>query len=233
MQPRSFNKKVRHSHISYISMKQNSIIRNTALAGIFGSALFVMVFTIEGWLRPGYDACSMYVSALSLGPRGVVQITNFIVSGLLMLIFGRGLAIAFRKANTSQAGPVLLTIVAAGMFLSGPFVMDPAGTPPAQATVHGLVHGIVGSVVFVLMPISVLVCYRRLRSEPGWRTFSRWTLAAGVILTTTLAFFISATKVPMWHIIGSEWYGVLQRLVLIPFMFWVFTLGIALYVKRA
>ena len=37
---------------------------------MIGPALFVSIFTIEGWLRPGYSACSMFVSELSLGPRG-------------------------------------------------------------------------------------------------------------------------------------------------------------------
>jgi hypothetical protein len=41
----------------------------------------VAVFTIEGWLRPGYDPLSTYVSALSLGLHGWIQIVNFIVLG--------------------------------------------------------------------------------------------------------------------------------------------------------
>ena len=154
-------------------MNDNKTIKYTALAGSFGSALFVIVFMVEGWLRPGYSTLSTYVSALSLGPRGWVQISNFIVSGILMLVFSRGVANAFKKEKRSQAGPVLLGIVSAGMFLSGPFVMDPMGTLPAQASLHGLVHGITGSIVFLLMPVSCLVCYRRLRIEPGWHAFSK------------------------------------------------------------
>ena len=212
-------------------MIDNKTIRNAALAGSVGSALFVIVFTVEGWLRPGYNALSTYVSALSLGARGGVQITNFIVSGILMLVFSRGVAVAFRKQKRLQAGPLLLGIVSAGMFLSGPFVMDPMGTPTAQASVHGLVHGILGGIVFLLMPVSCLVCYRRLRTEPHWHTFSRWTLAMAMLLTITLTLFTCATKIPAVHILSSAWFGLLQRLVLIPFMFWVFTLGVALYKK--
>ena len=210
-------------------MNNNKTTHYAALAGSIGSSLFVMVFTVEGWLRPGYNALSTYVSALSLGPRGAVQICNFIVSGILMLVFSRGVGIAFRAEKRSNAGPVLLAIVSAGMLISGPFVMDPMGTLPAHATVHGLVHGITGSIVFLLMPISVLVVSRRLRIEAGWRTFSNWTLAMGILLSITLIIFTCATKVAAMHLIGSDWFGLLQRLVLIPFMFWVFTLGVALY----
>ena len=50
-----------------------------AWAGIIGPTLFLLVFTLEGWLRPGYQPQTMYVSDLSLGPRGTIQIINFIV----------------------------------------------------------------------------------------------------------------------------------------------------------
>ena len=212
-------------------MKNIGIIRNTALAGGIGSALFVIVFTVEGCLRPGYSALSNYISALSLGARGWVQITNFVISGVLMLVFSRGISIAFRNEKRSQAGPVLLGIVSAGMFLSGPFVMDAAGTPVAGASVHGLVHGITGSIVFLLFPISCLVCYRGLRAQPHRQAFGTWTLATGILLTITLIIFICATKIPGLHIIDSHWFGLLQRMVLIPFMFWVFTFAVALYKK--
>jgi hypothetical protein len=45
---------------------------------MIGPALFVLVFTLEGWLRPGYDPLAMYVSALSLGPSGWIQITQLL-----------------------------------------------------------------------------------------------------------------------------------------------------------
>ncbi len=213
-------------------MESNKTSSYTALAGILGPALFVIIFTIEGWLRTDYNALSTYVSALSLGPNGGVQIINFIISGTLMLVFARGLAIEFKKEKTSQAGSWQLAIIAMGILLSGPFVMDPMGTLPAQASVHGMVHGILGGIVFLLMPISCIAFYRRLRIEPNWQIFSKWTLTMGIILIATLTLFTFATKIPSLQIIFSDWFGLLQRIVLIPFMFWVFTLGMALYQKR-
>jgi len=220
----------RNTNFSYhYFLKNIRIIQYTSLAGGIGSALFVIVFTVEGCLRPGYSTLSTYVSALSLGPRGWVQITNFIVSGILMLVFSRGIAIAFRNEKRPQAGPVLLGIVSAGMFLSGPFLMDATGTPLAQASVHGLVHGSTGSIVFLLMPVSCLVCYRGLRTGPNRQAFGTWTLITGMLLTITLTIFICATKIPGLQMIDSHWFGLLQRLVLIPFMFWVFTFAVQLY----
>ena len=42
-----------------------------AWAGIIGPVLFVTIFTLEGWLRPGYKPFEMFVSALSLGTARV------------------------------------------------------------------------------------------------------------------------------------------------------------------
>lgn len=212
-------------------MQNTKAPRYTALAGVIGPTLFVTVFTIEGFLRPGYNPLSTYVSALSLGPRGWTQIVNFIVSGTLLLVFACGAAIKFKKEKTSQAGPVQLAIIAIGILLSGPFVMDPIGTPTAQASVHGLVHGILGGIVFLLMPISSMVFYRRLRTEPNWQSFSKWTLTMSILLIVTLTLFTFATKIPSLQIVFASWFGLLQRLVLIPFMFWVFTFGVSVYRK--
>src|SRR6266498_1048155 len=94
-------------------------------AGMVGPAFFVFIFTIEGWLRPSYNPFEMYVSELSLGPRGWVQMANFIVLGILLFMFSRGVAAEFPKGKASKAGPILLAIIAISFFLSGPLVTDP------------------------------------------------------------------------------------------------------------
>jgi len=93
-----------------------------------GPLLFVSTFTVEGWLRPGYDARRTFISALSLGPRGWIQIVNFLFLGVTFFVFSRGVAAAFREGKASRAGHVLLTLIAVALFASGPFVMDPMGT---------------------------------------------------------------------------------------------------------
>ena len=66
--------------------------RLAGLAGVLGPSLFVVTFTVEGWFRPGYRATEMFISALSLGASGWIQIVNFIVLGTAFLLFTRGVA---------------------------------------------------------------------------------------------------------------------------------------------
>ena len=75
-----------------------------AWAGMIAPVLFVATFTIMGWLRPGYDASSMYVSALALGPFGWVQSANFLILAILLFVFARGIAVKSQTGKTARGG---------------------------------------------------------------------------------------------------------------------------------
>jgi hypothetical membrane protein len=198
-----------------------------ALAGMIGSAFFVAVFTIEGLLRPGYDWRSTFISALSLGPRGWIQITNFLVLGTLMLLFTWGVAAEFREGKASRFGPILLAIIGIGFLVSGPLVMDPTGTAVAEMTPHGIAHQLFGAIVFTLAPIVCFVFFRRFRSDPDWRWFAWWTLAAGIVIT--LAIIALRIMNPQPPALPHPLAGIAQRMIMIPFLAWVFVFGAGLY----
>ena len=209
--------------------KSNLALQQLAIwAGIIGPALFVTVFTLEGALRPGYNALSTYVSALSLGPRGWIQMTNFVVFGVLLLAFTRAVAAEFRDGKASRGGLILLTIIGFCYLLSGPFVMDPTGTSLSQSTVHGTLHGIFGAIVFLLMPISCFVYLRRFRTDPKWQSFQWWTLVLGSISAIGTLLLTITTKLPNLQTTFSGWDGLIQRTSIVPFMAWVFVFALVL-----
>jgi hypothetical protein len=199
-----------------------------ARAGMLASAIFVLTFTVEGLLRPGYDPLRMYISELSLGPRGWVQIASFIIVGALFLVFARGVKEEFREGKASRFGPILLTIIGLGFFLSGPAVMDSVTTPPDQMTTSGLLHGIFGATVFTLIPVGCWVFLRRFRIDPKWRSLYGWTLAAAIITTVATITLSVATKPPLAPNFLSEWDGLIQRFLIVPFHAWVFIFASAL-----
>ncbi|MGO8948809.1 MAG: DUF998 domain-containing protein [Ktedonobacterales bacterium] len=86
-------------------MHDSSLITRLVLAGgAIGAVLFILVFFVEGAIRPGYNAWHQMVSDLSLGQRGWVQITNFLVCGLLMLGFAVGLRQALPSSRALDLG---------------------------------------------------------------------------------------------------------------------------------
>jgi hypothetical protein len=204
----------------------------TSLAGMIGALLFITTFTLEGLLRPGYLPLATYVSALSLGPRGGIQIANFIIFGVLLFIFTRGVADGFPSGKASRNGLILLTIVAFCYFFSGPFVMDPTGTPLSQVTIHGTIHGILGAIAFMLMPISCFVYLRVFNQDPNWRSMRGWTLVLGSISAAALVLLTIASKFPQMQTIFADWLGLIQRTLIIPFMIWVFLFALELYKRN-
>ena len=197
-------------------------------AGMLGSALFVLVFTVEGWLRPGYNSLSMFISALSLGQRGWIQIANFISLGLLLALFTWGVARGFKTGKASRWGVILLAVLSALFIISGPFVMDPAGTPQSAATLHGTVHGLSGGFVFLLMPVTIFVFLRRFRIDPDWRPIYRWTFTLGVIEAAAVLIFTILSKAPGLGSAVNGWIGLIQRAALVPFMVWVFLFALTM-----
>jgi len=203
--------------------------QRAAWAGMLGPVLFVAVFTLEGRLRPGYDPRGMFVSELSLGPRGWVQVLNFIILGVSLLVFARGIAAEFREGKAARAGPILLAIIAFSFLVSGPFVMDPAGTPRGQWSWHGTLHQLFGALVFSLSPVSCFVFFRRFHGDPRWQALRWWTLAAGVIIAASVVLMkVGQIRLPGAPHVFAERIGVIQRTALITYMLWLFTFALTL-----
>lgn len=207
-------------------MSQNQFRKLSAWAGILAPAIFVGVFTVEGTLRSGYDPLKMYISALSLGNRGWIQISNFLILGFLLFIFTLGLSKEFQTGKASRGGIITLYVISALFFISGPFVMDPTETPADQMSVHGLIHGLSGGIVFTIMPIIIFIFLRRFVSDANWQSFRWWTLILGIIEALGVIVFTYVSKIPVEQNAYINYFGLFQRIALIPFMVWVFLFGI-------
>ena len=172
----------------------------------------------------------MYVSALSLGARGWVQILAFVIFGALLLVFARGVAKTMGPGPASRAGPVLLAVIAVCILASGPFVMDPMNTLRESMSAHGMTHQVLGAIVFSLMPVACFVFFRRFRAERAWQWFQWWTLACGTIIVAAVVLLKVAQLglPPQAPNELTRWIGLIQRCALVPFLAWVFTFALAL-----
>jgi hypothetical protein len=211
-----------------------------ALSGMIGSVLFFAIFMVEGWLRPGYSAREMFVSELSLGLRGWIQIANFVVSGLLFLVFARGVAPALQTGSAARAGPILLAIIGGSFVASGIFVMDPVTTPPDEMSLSGRLHVAFGAVVFMLMPVTCFVFWRRFRADARWQSLqvnglpswpmAWWTLAVSMVTLVALILMIVGPAEPDAPPNAfNTWIGAIQRAALIPYLLWQFTFAFQLF----
>jgi hypothetical protein len=197
-----------------------------ASAGTFGPLLFAGVFLVEGLLRPGYSAIAQSVSALSLGPRGFVQIANFLVFGGLLSVFAVALRREFRRRRISTVAPTLLVGIGVALFISGPCVMDPTTTPRAQLSMHGLVHGIAGAYVFSVWPILLVLAAVAIRRDAHWRALLVPTLVAGLVALSALVV-MTATKRPP-GVTPWAYAGLIQRIHICSWLAWSALAGLRL-----
>lgn len=138
--------------------------RTQQYALVAAGPLWVTVSLAQAALRDGFDLTRHPLSALSNGDLGWLQISNFLVAGVLTVIGGSGLASAMSGAPGGRWAPRLIRTSGLGMIAAGILVMDPAdgfpvGTPagmPAELSWHSYGHMAAGTVSFVAL---IAACY--------------------------------------------------------------------------
>ena len=163
-----------------------------------------------------------------MAQRGWIQNSKLHHFGICFSCFAWGVAAEFREGKASKWGPILLGIIGFSFLVSGPFVTDPALTPRDQMTIHGYVHGIFGALVFSLAPVSCFVFWRRFRQDSNWIHLQAWILAAGIITAAATIMLSVATKTAVQPNLFTPWNGVIQRMVIIPYLVWIFTFAFSL-----
>jgi len=206
-------------------VKTSIIQRAAPWAGLIGTVIFTLSFTLNGIFTPDYDPVQRYVSELSLGPHGWIQIVNFMFLGVCLMVFAFGVSRSFPSGKASRAGPALLIIIAACYFISGPLVTDPLSMFDNQQSVSGILHGIFGALVFALSPVCCFVFWRRFRADPDWKRMQTWTFVAGIVM----AIIVVLMKIAQPHSSAlNEWAGLIQRCSLLTFYAWVFAFSLGL-----
>jgi hypothetical protein len=178
--------------------------------------LFVATFLIEGSVRDGYDPMRHPISSLALGPTGWIQIANFLVVGVLTLIFAVGLRRSLTPGPGAAAGPALVAgwgvgLMGAGIFLADPVSGYPTGTPasPDPPSWHGILHDLAfslpGFACFAAAMLAFVYAFAR-RHAPWWAIYSGLSgIAFLVLLFLSNAGF---SQDPSW--VSTA--GLLQRL---------------------
>jgi len=215
-------------------IEQSMVTRLLIAGGAVGPLLFMVVLLIEGATRPGYSAWHNYGSSLSLSDQGWMQITNFLICGLLVLGFAVGLRQVFRTGRGSVWGPVLLGIFGLAMIVAGLFVTDPSlGYPPGThssgpQTIHGMIHGLAGLVVFSSLTFACFVMARRFAGDANWKGWALYSIVTGVLV---LGSFIASTTVSALDesgVLPGSPTGLLQRIGIIAGWSWIAFLAIRL-----
>lgn len=181
----------------------NAVTKKLLMGGAVAGPLFILVAVAQALTRTGFDLSHQPISFLSLGNLGWIQVTNFLLSGMLML----ALAVGVRRTLRSRAGGTWgslcigglgLGLIIAGLFPPDPGFGFPPGTPdgsPATLTYHSTVHGIGFTLSFVFFVLACIAFARKDAIQKQWGSvaytavtaiaalvLSMWSGTAGVAL---------------------------------------------------
>ncbi|HLZ59911.1 MAG TPA: DUF998 domain-containing protein [Ktedonosporobacter sp.] len=181
-----------------ISQEHNLVTRQTRallICGVVAGPLYTIVGLIQAFTRPGFDITRHTLSLLENGDLGRLEISTFLLSGLLFVAGAIGMWQVMRGSRGGTWGPILIGAVGVGLIGAGCFTADPAlGFPPGTAASgvswHGLGHLIVSSLSFLALVAAFGVFARRffVQRQRGWATYS---IISGVIAFVAFAVLAS------------------------------------------
>lgn len=197
----------------------NQFLRWSSFGGVVGPILFVVTFTVAGFLRPGYSSVYQAVSDLGVGDNGWILNASLVILGLLMSAF----AISFYRTARPEASPVLrfvcallISLVGVGFALAGIF---PETTP---------MHWVVGApLVFLGAPLVFLLTGLLLRGDRAWRGWAVYSLIASLATVALVAilFYTFSPSTPPTAQVG----GLMERVVFIEILAWYVAFGWRLF----
>jgi uncharacterized protein DUF998 len=161
--------------------------------GVAAGALFPVVALLQALFRRDFDVVRQPLSLLSLGDLGWIQISDFVVGGVLFT----GLAVGMRDVlavddPARRWGPALTAVFGLGMITAGVCRTDPAlgyppGSPvltPTALSASGWGHTVGFALAFLALPAACVVFARhfRARSRPAAARACALTAVVTVLL---------------------------------------------------
>lgn len=164
----------------------DTLTRSLLMGGAVAGPLYVVVSLAQALTRDGFDLAHHQWSLLLNGDLGWIQVTNFIVTGILIAAFAVGLRRVLRPGIAGTWAPRLIAVfgasmVAAGIFKADPALGFPAGTPdgPGVVTTAGILHFAAAGVGFIAVAVACFVVARRLTRD-GERRLARLSRITGI-----------------------------------------------------
>jgi len=191
-----------------------------ALAGTVGPVLFFVVLLVEGAARPGYHPLRDTISELGRGPRGWIQTTNFLVFGILFIVFAQGVKASLEHSRAARLGGALLSLIGLGVLGCGLFRAEP--WPPSSMSPTGLLHLVCAmALIFALLPVATGVMTRAFAANVRWRALVPVTALTSFVTLALLVGGLALMSPPGQPArLGNDYAGLIQRVDVAVFLAW-------------
>lgn len=182
------------------SATSETTLRRAGLAGLVAGILFPTLIVVTTALEWRYmheqwgwklteETQAAYPSGLSTGPWGFLQIANFTVTGLLVLLFAHGVVTTLRSGWSRRITRMALTVMGLALVASA-FPTDFFYRPGAEhspVSWHGWIHGIAFYVLMLLGVLPSTIAFARAAHRTAvWRGWAVPTLVVPLVLFASL-----------------------------------------------
>lgn len=192
-----------------IDRSTSAATRALLVCGVIAGPLFIGATLVQAATRDGFDPVEHPLSLLSLSDLGWIQITNFVLSGLLALAGAFGVRRALGSGPASKWGPRLLGLYGISLVWGGVFVADPAlgypagapeGSPPEQSW-HSILHSFAPVGAGLALLVACFVFARRFACEQrkGWQ-IACYAVVVGYAVLSAMSFALADFR---WMLAGG------------------------------
>ncbi len=193
-----------------------------AVSGILGPLIYVTVIFVLGFLTPGYDNITQYMSELGAvgAPYAVFMNTfGFMLVGLLLILFTIGFHDGIKKtAKIDAIGPALMLVSGISLFLLGIFTCD---TGCANFSIMGNIHSYFARLSAASMILATILIAPRIKRDNHWSRYWKFSVLTGVVSLLFSALFIFT--------VFSAWAGFVQRITVLMPLMWVEVMAARLF----
>ncbi len=184
--------------------------------GVAGTALFPIIYVLEGATRPGYDAWRQTISALTLGPGGWIQQLDFALCGVSVLWMAFVWREILKGGVCATWYPIIRGIEGLGLIAIAIITQDPLHTVFLVVIVNAMCFGL-------------FVIARRFWKQPLWRGWATFSVACGLWPMVVMPLFGVALNT---HGVLSGYAGLFERLATNADTIWSLVLVALLWVRR-
>lgn len=184
------------------------------LGGVLATPLFFIVALAQVVTHSGFDLTRHYLSQLSAGESGWIQMLNFVVVGALYVLCALAMGRVLASGRGATWGPRLigafgLGLIAAGVFVADPMNGYPVGFAPLEPTWHGMAHGVAALGSGLLLTAALFVFAARFAAQKN-TAWTIYTAASGVVyfVLPWVNADLGSLLLPIASVIGWGWISV-------------------------
>ena len=210
------------------AVRGDALVRIASFSAMITPVFFLSLVIFESSLRPGYSQISDEISYLGVGPYELIQNLNFIISGILLIVFGTGLKIFLEtKPDVTKARAAGRTVIlfGIGVLLAGVTLIlaSPYPQDSLVAVDYYYFHTLASFVAFIAVIVAQFIVWRGLRKsdQTTLKSYADFSLTTGVISVILLVIFLFT--------MNSGYKGLTERMFVAVPLIWTGISGVRMF----